>query len=159
MSDFSELKRLAEAAVKEACAAKLGNFPCLPPCTSLSEFRAMASPEFILELLAGIGRAIEDRELFAKVARHQRARRSWWINNCCAAESRLHDVSAACATTEQERDHLKVENGVLRRVATELRNWAECEHVHHSKSEHHEHDEPCKVLARIDAAMSKGAQP
>lgn len=43
----------------------------------------------------------------------------------------------------------------LRKIATELRRWASCEHVHHDKRDQHEYDEPCKVLARIDKVLSK----
>lgn len=54
-------------------------------------------------------------------------------------------------------DQLKAENEALRNVAIELRRWAMCENLHHVKADQHEHDQPCKVLARIDAAMSKDA--
>lgn len=50
---------------------------------------------------------------------------------------------------------LKAENELLRKVATELRNWVGCENVHHNKCERHEWDDPCTVLARIDKALSK----
>lgn len=53
-------------------------------------------------------------------------------------------------------DQLKAENEALRSVANELRRFATCEDVHHDKPDWHEYGEPCKVLARIDAAMSQG---
>lgn len=52
-------------------------------------------------------------------------------------------------------DQIKTENEALRKVAAELRRWACCQNLHHDKRDQHEADEPCKVLARIDAAMSK----
>lgn len=61
------------------------------------------------------------------------------------------------ANTEIRRLSAEVE--ALRNLARELRGSAECINVHHCKSEQHDLDEPCKVLARIDAAMSKGDQP
>lgn len=54
-----------------------------------------------------------------------------------------------------ERDKLKIEVEVMRNLARELRGSAECTNVDHCKSEQHDTNEPCKVLARIDAAMSK----
>ena len=53
-----------------------------------------------------------------------------------------------------ERDKLKIEVEVMRNLARELRGSAECTNVDHCKSEQHDTNEPCKVLARIDAAMS-----
>lgn len=60
---------------------------------------------------------------------------------------------------ERVNVELKAEVEGLRNLARELRWSAECTNVHHCKSEQHDLDEPCKVLARIDAAMSKGDQP
>lgn len=45
----------------------------------------------------------------------------------------------------------------LRKLAVELRGAAKCYNLHHCKAEQHAISEPCKVLARIDAAMSKEA--
>ena len=96
---------------------------------------------------------------------------------CESANSRLHEVAVACATAEQERDQLraeiaglrtgyeayervnaelKAEVEKLRKLAAELRGSAECHNVHHCKAEQHEFCEPCKVLARIDAALGQG---
>jgi len=47
----------------------------------------------------------------------------------------------------------------LRKITAELRRWAMCENLHHEKDDQHRHDQPCKVLARIDAAMSKEPKP
>lgn len=52
---------------------------------------------------------------------------------------------------------LKAENEILRNITAELRQGANCRTVHHCKADQHEFDEPCKVLARIDSAISKGA--
>lgn len=56
---------------------------------------------------------------------------------------------------EIERDQLKSDIEALRKITTELRRWASCEHIHHDTRDYHEHDEPCKVLARIDAILNK----
>jgi ABC-type uncharacterized transport system involved in gliding motility auxiliary subunit len=63
---------------------------------------------------------------------------------------RTDNAQLIYALQQQEQSYL-----VLRKIATELRRWASCEHVHHDKSDQHEFDEPCKVLARIDRALSK----
>ena len=55
-------------------------------------------------------------------------------------------------------DELVAENESLRKVANELRRWASCEHVHHDKKDQHEYDQPCKVLARIDAALNRSPE-
>lgn len=56
---------------------------------------------------------------------------------------------------QEEIERLRAENEVLRKIATELRRWASCEHVHHDKRDQHGSYEPCKVLARIDKVLSK----
>lgn len=71
----------------------------------------------------------------------------------------LRSLCQARDDARKERDQLKAEVESLRNLARELRGSAECINVHHCKSEQHDLDEPCKVLARIDAAMSKGAKP
>lgn len=58
----------------------------------------------------------------------------------------------------KDYDMLKAENESLRRLAIELRSSVECGNVDHCKSEQHELGEPCKVLARIDAALGQGEQ-
>jgi hypothetical protein len=50
---------------------------------------------------------------------------------------------------------LLAEVDALRKVAVELRGAAKCYNLHHCKAEQHAISEPCKVLARIDAAMTK----
>ena len=50
---------------------------------------------------------------------------------------------------------LGAESEAMRKTATELRRWAQCSNLHHEKADRHEFDEPCKVLARIDKALSK----
>lgn len=54
---------------------------------------------------------------------------------------------------------LIAENEALRKAAVELRRFAKCEDLHHNKADGHEYDEPCKVLARIDAAMNIEVTP
>lgn len=60
---------------------------------------------------------------------------------------------------EQVNAELRAEVEKLRKLATELRGSAECNNVHHCTAEQHDLDEPCKVLARIDAAMGQEEQP
>jgi hypothetical protein len=57
-----------------------------------------------------------------------------------------------------EYDMMKAENESLRKVANELRRFAVCEHMHHDKIDQHEHDEPCKVLRRIDSALNSSPE-
>lgn len=59
------------------------------------------------------------------------------------------------STEQEEIERLKAENEALRKVATELRRWASCEHAHHDKRDQHGSYETCKVLDRIDKALSK----
>lgn len=63
-----------------------------------------------------------------------------------AANNAFHRAYEA----EKERDE-------LRKIVAELRQGANCRTVHHCRAEQHEFDEPCKVLARIDAAIAKGS--
>lgn len=63
---------------------------------------------------------------------------------------RTDNAQLIYALQQQEQSYL-----VLRKIATELRRWASCEHVHHDKHDQHGSYEPCKVLARIDRALSK----
>lgn len=67
----------------------------------------------------------------------------------------IKQLKAEIARSTEREIHQLAEIEVLRKIATELRRWASCEHVHHDKRDQHEFDEPCKVLERIDAAMSK----
>ena len=67
------------------------------------------------------------------------------------AERRAQRMIELAQAANAARD----ESEALRKVADELRRFAVCEHVHHDRADQHEADEPCKVLVRIDAAMSK----
>lgn len=53
-------------------------------------------------------------------------------------------------------EQLRAENEELRKLAAELRDSVECHNMDHCKAEQHELGSPCKVLARIDAALAKG---
>lgn len=77
------------------------------------------------------------------LADHDSAKKHW--------ENESNNVQVLVA----EVVRLKAESEALRKIATELRRWASCEHLHHEKRDQHEFDEPCKVLARIDKALSK----
>ena len=59
---------------------------------------------------------------------------------------------------ERVNAELKAEVEGLRKLAAELRGSAECHNMDHCKSEQHELGSPCKVLARIDAALGQGEQ-
>lgn len=99
-----------------------------------SRFIAAASPAMVLALLAEIDRL--DRE-------------SQNLSN------KLGDCDRERRASRAERDQLKVENEALRKLCAEMRDSVECRNLHHRNLEQHEYDEPCKVLARIDAAMAK----
>ena len=73
--------------------------------------------------------------------------RSEWAREC----ARMAKVADEAVLLEAEFV------GDLRKAADELRRFARCEDLHHNKDDGHEYDEPCKVLARIDAAMVKDA--
>ena len=66
-----------------------------------------------------------------------------------------HQQFGMALQKNREIDELKAQNEALRKVANELRRWASCEHLHHDKVDQHGSYEPCKVLARIDKALSK----
>jgi len=69
--------------------------------------------------------------------------------------SSLNEQLEACNSVYGRAYDLEKEVESLRKVATELRRWACCPNLHHDKADQHALDEPCKVLARIDAAMRK----
>lgn len=161
MSDHSELKKLAEAcgdlnwrAIQEnwtelairddhgyiaTMRTKSGKHagPC-PDRESKAKFLCAVTPVAVLALIAEV-----------EGLRAQHGRDSAELRSLCQARD----------DARKERDQLKAEIEALRNLARELRGSAECTNVHHCKSEQHDLDEPCKVLARIDAAMSKGEQP
>lgn len=155
MSDHSELKRLAEAATPGPWAYD-GSYVCpartedgttyvelwrsIADChqPENTKFIAAANPAAVLALIAEV-----------EGLRAQHGRDSAEIRSLCQARD----------NARKERDQLKAEVEALRNLARELRGSAECTNVHHCKSEQHDLDGPCKVLARIDAAMSKGEQP
>lgn len=164
MSDHSELKKLAEAAtagdwhhyrhgvIKGGPAIKFTNGSAQQQIAMTTgtdwmradeqcanaDFIAAANPAAVLALIA---------EVEGLRAQHGRD------------SAELRSLSQARDDARKERDQLKAEVEALRNLTRELRGSAECINVHHCKSEQHDLDEPCKVLARIDAAMSKGDQP
>lgn len=121
MSDYSELKRLAEAAT-------IGDKPASTPIKELigaqDAFRSECRPEKVLALIA------ENERLTA-----------WRVSGghlLKASNARLHEVSVACATAEQERDQLRAEVAGLRtgyesyeRVNAELK--AESERIERNR--------------------------
>ena len=102
------------------------------------DFESAANPAAVLALIAEV-----------EGLRAQHGRDSAELRSLCQARD----------DARKERDQLKAEVEALRNLARELRGSAECTNVHHCKSEQHDLDGPCKVLARIDAAMTKGDQP
>lgn len=155
MSEHSELSRLAEAATPGPWAYD-GSYVCpartedgttyvelwrsIADChqPENTKFIAAANPAAVLALIAEV-----------EGLRAQNGRDSAELRSLCQARD----------DARKERDQLKAEIEALRNLARELRGSAECTNVHHCKSEQHNLDEPCKVLARIDAAMTKGAKP
>ncbi|WVV46870.1 hypothetical protein THH46_16375 [Pseudomonas sp. NA13] len=103
MTDYTELKRLAEAAIEQEDRWRAAGEPWPVWNICLMEMQSAANPAAVLGLIA--------------------------------------------------------ENEALRKLAHELRGSAECRNVHHCRAEQHDVGEPCKVLARIDAVISKEPQP
>ena len=60
------------------------------------------------------------------------------------------------ANALSELRKVQAENAALRRIAADLRNGVECVTLHHRKGDQHAAGEPCKVLARFDAALGAG---
>jgi len=161
MSDHSELKKLAEAcgdlnwrAIQEnwtelairddhgyiaTMRTKSGKHegPC-PDREAKAKFLCVVTPAAVLAMIAEVERLKVD----LREQKDAKLGLSWAIG----------EIMGEC-------DQLKVEIEMLRNLARELRGSAECTNVNHCKSEQHDLDEPCKVLARIDAAISKGAKP
>lgn len=155
MKDYSELKKLAEAATpghwvaeKDEDTIRVDSSEPLPDiivwCGSFGdsggfnsdadkEYIAAANPAAVLALIA-------DNERLKVDLREQK-------------DAKL-GLSWAIGEIMGERDKLKIEVEVMRNLARELRGSAECTNVNHCKSEQHDTNESCKVLARIDAAMS-----
>lgn len=132
MSDHSELKKAALRVVE------IESSEGESISDAWEDFESAANPAAVLALIAEV-----------EGLRAQHGRDSAELRSLCQARD----------DARKERDQLKAEIEALRNLARELRGSAECTNVHHCKSEQHDLDEPCKVLARIDAAMSKGDQP
>jgi len=80
----------------------------------------------------------------------------WGLTNLADSSAMLLDkVRAERDQLFGMTEQLKAENDALRKLAIELRGAAKCYNLHHCKAEQHGISEPCKVLARIDAAMAK----
>lgn len=132
MSDHSELKKAALRVVE------IESSEGESISDAWEDFESGANPAAVLALIS---------EVEGLRAQHGRD------------SAELRSLSQARDDARKERDQLKAEVEALRNLTRELRGSAECINVHHCKSEQHDLDEPCKVLARIDAAMSKGDQP
>lgn len=71
-------------------------------------------------------------------------------------QSEIAGLKTGYQACERVNAELKAENERLHKVASELRQWISCNHVHHEPHEQHGDDVHCKVLERIDAALGKG---
>lgn len=127
MIDRKELKRLAEAI--ESCASISTD--------DESAWMRRSTGETVVELLEELD---DLEELRIENHRLKLIEEAWKLQK---------DMPAAIG-------ELMAENESLRKVATELRRFASCEHLHHDKPDQHEADEPCKVIIRLDAAMGLG---
>lgn len=140
MSDYSKLKRLADAAISP---------DSLEP---IVVFRHYATPSVILALIA-------ENERY----RQHGCDTCDGSGHLSRADGEYFGACTSCGAYEleqakRERDQLKADNEALRKVANEFRRFATCEHMHHDKPDWHEYDEPCKVLARIDAVLGGGGK-
>ena len=158
MTDYSELKRLAKAAMY-ACWHKddLGDaLEVAPLDDEVQAFILSASPAVVFELIAKNDR-IESEAVYSaagfSAAREEIARLKSENERLDRESQNLSDQLGAC---DRERRQFKADNEALRKAANELRRFATCEHMHHDKPEWHEYDEPCKVLARIDVILGHG---
>lgn len=161
MKDYSELKKLAEAATpgpweydgSYVCPARTEDgttyvelWRSIADChqPENTKFIAAANPAAVLALIAENERYLKlvERMVDQYVPLTELEGVPGW--------SRVVELVEVVA----ERDRLKIEVEVMRNLARELRGSAECTNVNHCKSEQHDTNEPCKVLARIDAAMS-----
>lgn len=59
----------------------------------------------------------------------------------------------------EEADRLREKNKGMLEIFADLRASVRCENIHHRTADRHGIHEPCKALARIDAAMAKEARP
>ena len=168
MTDYSELKRLAEASSQSEEGSPMGR------SLKIASFYSLATPAAVLALIAeneGLRNGLHD---IAKKASESRSvtRRLTWIEG--RAESALlgkqwcknvfmmpdpKNGKPKAERLEAENKQLKSEVRTLRNVANELRSGVSCEHLHHGLADQHGYDEPCKLIARIDRAMSNGEQP
>ena len=70
----------------------------------------------------------------------------------------IAEYNEAISCYQSERDQQAQRIGELEGLLREVRNGLSCENLHHKKSEQHAFDEPCKVLVRIDFALSAGKE-
>jgi len=77
------------------------------------------------------------------------------MKRCQRGSTNLNDANNLLADCYGMLGKLGAEKEALSKAATELRRGAECHHLNHGKADLHDYGEPCKVLVRIDAAMSK----
>ena len=73
----------------------------------------------------------------------------------CETIRALDQQAAALDALRTELAAVKEREGNFKRLALEMRDSMSCEYAYHKKSERHGLGEPCKVLARIDAALTR----
>ena len=151
MSDYSELERRAQAAIDA-----IGT---LSRARQEREFNDVCTPQVVLAQLAE-NKRLERLALNSVNAEYAV---STDLESICVERDKLRAEVTGLKTGyeayERVNAELKAECEALRKLTVELRGSAECHNVHHCKAEEHELGDPCKVLARIDAAMGKGDRP
>lgn len=143
MSQYDELKRLAEHH------RSLGHaYTVATPAAVLS---LIAENERLHKLISWQGDAnIEVTISAGQLMKHMDERDQLKAENA--------GLRTGYQAYERVNAELKAEVGRLHKVASELRQWTSCNHLHHEPHEQHADDVYCKVLERIDAALSKGEQ-
>lgn len=96
-----------------------------------------------------LGSVVESRDALVRVVDQLKAAVDEWQDLAERRAQRMNELAQAANAARDEAE-------ALRNLASELRGSAKCYNVHHSKAEQHGISEPCKALARIDAAMAKG---
>jgi hypothetical protein len=145
MNDFSVLKKLAQDANEQ--------FPALE-----DQWSMVCTPTVGLELLAEIERlrtAEGDAMTYKAGMENVAQQRDQLKADTKENEMHMRAFGEVMKSQAAQIEQLKAENEALQKLSVELRGAAKCYNLHHCKAEQHAISEPCKVLARIDAAISK----
>lgn len=73
-------------------------------------------------------------------------------------QASLHGYQMGAKAEAEEADRLREKNKGMLEIFADLRASVRCENIHHRTADRHGIHEPCKALARIDAAMAKEAR-